>query len=160
MDGCLGCFYVLVIVPGTAVNADVQILIRIIVLSGYMPRGRVAGPHGYFVLSSLNFPNCPSHDPKEMYQGKSTAKLPSAAPYFSVSHHNVNTQKLSWTPSRRSPCRPYATCLDHQFPLPFKAGSRCFLVSLFICVSAAFDTTVYCLLFGTILLLASGTTCS
>ena len=59
MDGCLGCFYVLVIVPGTAVNADVQILIRIIVLLGYMPRGRVAGPHGYFVLSSLNFPNNP-----------------------------------------------------------------------------------------------------
>ena len=85
----------MVIVHGTAVNTGVQILIHIIVLLGYMPRGRVAGPYDYFVLSSLNFPNCPRHDPSEMYQGKPTTKLPSAGPYFSVSHHNVNTQKLS-----------------------------------------------------------------
>lgn len=106
-----------------------------------MPRGRVAGPYGYFDLSSLNFPSHPRHDPSETYQGKPTTKLPSASPYFSVSHHNVNTQKLSWTPSRRLPI-PTLCCMIKSSVSPlFESQELLFSgISLYLCLSSIWHT--------------------
>ena len=38
VDGCLGCFYVMVIANSAAMNTEVHASFQIIVLPGYMPR--------------------------------------------------------------------------------------------------------------------------
>ena len=43
VSGHLGCFHVLSIVDRAAVNTEVHVSFRIIVLYGYMPRNGVAG---------------------------------------------------------------------------------------------------------------------
>ena len=45
-DGHLGCFHVLAIVNSAAMNIGVHESFRIIVLSGYIPRGGIAGEKG------------------------------------------------------------------------------------------------------------------
>ena len=46
VDGDLGCFHVLAIVNSAAMNIGVHVSFRIMVLSGYMPRSRIAGSYG------------------------------------------------------------------------------------------------------------------
>ena len=53
IHGHLGCFHVLAIVNGAAVNVWVRVSFRIIVLSGYMPRSRIAGLCGNSIFSFL-----------------------------------------------------------------------------------------------------------
>ena len=47
----LGCFHVLVIVNIAAVNIGVPVSFRIVVFSGYMPSGGIAGSFGGFIPS-------------------------------------------------------------------------------------------------------------
>ena len=42
VDGCLGCFYVMVIANSAAMNTEVHASFQIIVLPGYMPRNGAA----------------------------------------------------------------------------------------------------------------------
>ena len=43
VDGHLGCFHVLALVTSASLNIEVHVSFRIMVLSGYMPRGGIAG---------------------------------------------------------------------------------------------------------------------
>ena len=49
----LGCFHVLVIVNIAAVNIGVPVSFTIVVFSGYMPSGGIAGSFGGFIPSFL-----------------------------------------------------------------------------------------------------------
>ena len=51
VDGCLGCFHVLVILNSAAINIKVHVLFQIIVLPGYMPRSGISGSYGNSVFS-------------------------------------------------------------------------------------------------------------
>ena len=51
VDGHLGCFHVLAIVNSAAVNNGIRVSFSILVSSGYIPRGRIAGSYGGFVPS-------------------------------------------------------------------------------------------------------------
>ena len=53
VDGHLGCFHVLAIISGAAMNIGVHVSFRIIVLSGYMPRSGIAGSYGNSIFSFL-----------------------------------------------------------------------------------------------------------
>ena len=53
VDGHLGCFHVLAIVNSAAVNTGVHVSFSILISSGYMPRGGIAGSYGGFILSFL-----------------------------------------------------------------------------------------------------------
>ena len=53
VNGHLGCFYVLAIVNGAAVNAGVHVSFRIVDFSGYMPSSGIAGSYGSFIPSFL-----------------------------------------------------------------------------------------------------------
>ena len=53
VDGHLGCFHVLAVVNGAAVNIRVHVCFSIFVSSGYMPRSRIAGHYGGFTPSVL-----------------------------------------------------------------------------------------------------------
>ena len=43
--GQLGCFHVLAVVNSTALNIEMHVSFQIIVLSGYMPRSKIAGSY-------------------------------------------------------------------------------------------------------------------
>ena len=53
VGGHLLCFHVLAIVNRAPVNIGVHVSFRIIVLSGYMPRSRIAGAYGNSIFSLL-----------------------------------------------------------------------------------------------------------
>ena len=56
VDGHSGCFYVLAIVSSVIVNIGVHVyyIFKLIcVLSGYMPRSRIAGPYDNSIISFL-----------------------------------------------------------------------------------------------------------
>ena len=53
VNGHLGCFHVLAIVNSAAMNIEVHVSFRIIVLSGYMPRSGIAGSYGNSIFSFL-----------------------------------------------------------------------------------------------------------
>ena len=53
VDGHLGCFHVLAIVNSAAVNNGINMSFSILVSSGYMPRGGIAGSYGGFISSFL-----------------------------------------------------------------------------------------------------------
>ena len=46
-------FYILATVNNAAVNTGVHVFFQIIIFSGYMPSGRIAGLHGSFIFSFL-----------------------------------------------------------------------------------------------------------
>ena len=54
LSGHLGCYHVLVIVNGAAMNIGVHVSFHIIVFSGYMPRSRIAGSYGNSNFSFLS----------------------------------------------------------------------------------------------------------
>ena len=49
VSGHLGCFYVLAVVTGAAMNNGVHVSFSILVSSGYMPRSGIAGSYGGFI---------------------------------------------------------------------------------------------------------------
>ena len=51
VDGHLGCFHVLAIVNSAAMNNGIHTSFSILVSSGYMPRGGIAGSYGGFIPS-------------------------------------------------------------------------------------------------------------
>ena len=51
--GHLGCFHVVAIVHGAAVNNQIHVSFSIFVSSGYMPRSGIAGSYGGFIPSFL-----------------------------------------------------------------------------------------------------------
>ena len=53
VDGHLDCFHVLAVVSSAAMNIGVHVSLGVIVLSGYMPRSKIAGSYGYFIFSFL-----------------------------------------------------------------------------------------------------------
>ncbi|CAI9171120.1 unnamed protein product [Rangifer tarandus platyrhynchus] len=53
VSGYLGCFYVLVVVTGAAMNNGIRVSFSILVSSGYMPRNGIAGSYGGFIPSFL-----------------------------------------------------------------------------------------------------------
>ena len=53
VNGHLGCFYVLAIVNGAAMNIGVDVSFRIMDFSGYMPSSGVAVSSGSFIPSFL-----------------------------------------------------------------------------------------------------------
>ena len=53
VDGHLGCFYVLAIVNSAAMNIQVHVSFRIVVLSGYMPGSGIAESFGNSIFSFL-----------------------------------------------------------------------------------------------------------
>ena len=52
-SGHLGCFHVLAIVNGAAVNSGIPVSFSILLSSGYMPRSGIAGSCGGFIPSFL-----------------------------------------------------------------------------------------------------------
>ena len=55
VDGHLGCFHVLAIVNSAAMNNGIHVSFSILVSSGYMPRGEIAGSYCGFIPSFLKF---------------------------------------------------------------------------------------------------------
>ena len=53
VDGHLGCVYVLAIVNSAAVNNGIHVSFSILISSGYMARGGIAGSYGGFIPSFL-----------------------------------------------------------------------------------------------------------
>ena len=53
VDGHLGCFHVLAIVNSAAVNNGIHVSFSILISSGYMARGGIAGSYGGFIPSFL-----------------------------------------------------------------------------------------------------------
>ena len=51
VDGHLGCFHVLAVVNGAAVNNGIHVSFSILVSSGYMPRSGTAASYGSFIPS-------------------------------------------------------------------------------------------------------------
>ena len=54
VDGHLGCFHVLAVVNSAVVSRGVHVSFQIIVLSGYMPRGCIAGSYGNSIFSKVS----------------------------------------------------------------------------------------------------------
>uniref|UniRef100_A0A8D0VW85 Uncharacterized protein n=1 Tax=Sus scrofa TaxID=9823 RepID=A0A8D0VW85_PIG len=55
VDGHLGCFHVLAIVNGAAMNIQVHVSFSRKVLSGYMPKSGIAGSYGSSMCSFLRY---------------------------------------------------------------------------------------------------------
>ena len=53
VDGHLGCFHILAIVNSAAVNNGIHVSFSILISSGYMPRGWIAGSYGDFIANCL-----------------------------------------------------------------------------------------------------------
>ena len=53
VEGHLGCFHVLAIVKGAAMNNGIHVSLSILVSSGCMPRSGIAGSYGGFIPSFL-----------------------------------------------------------------------------------------------------------
>ena len=53
VDGHLGCFHVLAIVNGAAINNGTHVSFSVLVSSGYMPRSGIAGSYDGFIPSFL-----------------------------------------------------------------------------------------------------------
>ena len=53
VSGHLGCFHVLAIVNGTAMNNGIHVSFLILISSGYMSRSEIAGSYGGFIPSFL-----------------------------------------------------------------------------------------------------------
>ena len=53
VNGYLGCFHVLAIVNSAGVNNGIHVSFSILVSSGHMPRGEIAGSYGGFIPSFL-----------------------------------------------------------------------------------------------------------
>ena len=53
VNGHLGCFHVLAIVNGAAMNIGVCVSFQIMVFSGYMSKSRIAGSYGSSIFSFL-----------------------------------------------------------------------------------------------------------
>ena len=53
VNGHLGCFHVLAIVNGAAMNNRLHVSLSVLVSSGYMPRSGIAGSYGGFIYSFL-----------------------------------------------------------------------------------------------------------
>ena len=53
VSGHLGCFYVLAVVTGVAMNNGIHMSFSILVSSGFMPRNRIAGSYDGFIPSFL-----------------------------------------------------------------------------------------------------------
>ena len=53
VDGYLGCFHVLAIINGAAMNTGIHVSFSTLVSSGYMPRSGMAGSYGGFIPSFL-----------------------------------------------------------------------------------------------------------
>ena len=49
VSGCLGGFHVLALVNSAAVNTEVRVSLSILVSSGYIPSGGIAGSNGDFI---------------------------------------------------------------------------------------------------------------
>ena len=63
VDGYLGCFHVLAIVNSAAMNKGIHAALSLLVSSGYMPRGGIAGSYGGFISSFFFFKESPYHLP-------------------------------------------------------------------------------------------------
>ena len=55
VNGHLGCFHVLAIVNSAAMNMQVHVSFSRQVLSGYMPKGGIAGSYGSSIFSFLGY---------------------------------------------------------------------------------------------------------
>ena len=53
VDGYLGCFFVLAIVNGAAINIEVQVSFWGMILSGHMSRCGITGSYGSFIFICL-----------------------------------------------------------------------------------------------------------
>ena len=53
VDGHLGCFLVLTVVNGAAMNIGVHVSFQIMFSSGYMPRSGIAGSYGSSIFSFM-----------------------------------------------------------------------------------------------------------
>ena len=53
VNGHLGCFHVLAVVNGAAMNIGVHVSFSVMVSSGYMPRNGIAGSYDSFIPSFL-----------------------------------------------------------------------------------------------------------
>ena len=51
VDGHLGCFHVLAIVNSAAMNNGMHVSFSVLVSSGYMLSGKIAGSYGGFIFS-------------------------------------------------------------------------------------------------------------
>ena len=65
VDGHLGCFHVLAIESSAAMNNGIHMSLSILVSSGYIPRGGIAGSYGGFIPRF--FKESPYHHPQWLY---------------------------------------------------------------------------------------------
>ena len=54
VEECLGCFHVLAVVNSDTMNTGERVSFQIMVFSGYMPRGGIAGSYGSSIFSFLS----------------------------------------------------------------------------------------------------------